>query len=83
MRLFKGNPFARLFSRSRQDDFLAHYVLREHSRGRALAEILGDPYVRNRSTSEERRRLLDRPDVVRALGENALDELRQAVCTAA
>jgi hypothetical protein len=76
--MFKAkNPLAFLFGSSRHKDFLARYVLREHARGRALGEILDDPYVRNRSTPEERRRLLDRPEVVAELGENALAELRR------
>src|SRR4051812_41926383 len=69
-------------ARRRRERFLARYVLREHRRGRPLAEILDDPYVRNRSTPEERRRLLDEPEVVAALGDNALDELRQGVAPA-
>jgi hypothetical protein len=77
MRLFKGrSPFAFMFAPSRRDDVLARYVLREHARGRALAEVLDDPYVRNWSTDEERRRLLERPEVVAALGETILSELR-------
>jgi hypothetical protein len=84
MRVFKGsNPFRFLFGSSRREDFLARYVLREHARGRRLAEILEDPYVRNWSTPEERSRLLDVPEVVAALGENALEDLRRAVRTAA
>ena len=51
------------------------YVLREHTRGRSLQEVLDDPYVRNRSTPEQRARLLDRPEVVAALGERALADL--------
>jgi hypothetical protein len=68
-----------LFGSSRQHDFLVRYVLREHARGRPLAEILDDPYVRNWSTPDQRRRLLDRPEVVRVLGENAVDELRRTL----
>jgi hypothetical protein len=84
MRVFKGrNPFRFLFGSSRREDFLARYVLREHARGRPLAEILDDPYVRNWSTPEERRRLLEVPEVVAALGENALEDLRRAVRAAA
>jgi hypothetical protein len=52
------------------------YLLREHKRGRALYDVLEDSYVRNRSTTEERARLLDRPDLVAALGERAVDDLR-------
>lgn len=77
MRLLRRrNPFGFLFTSSRHEDFLARYVVREHGRGRPLREILDDPYVRNRSTPEERARLLDRPEVVAALGEKALEELR-------
>jgi hypothetical protein len=74
-----GNPFGSLFGSSRHESVLAHYVIREHARGRSLAEIVDDPYVRNRSTTEERARLLERPEVVAALGDNALEELRQAL----
>jgi hypothetical protein len=84
VRLFKGrNPFGSLFGSSRQENVLAQYVIREHARGRSLAEIVDDPYIRNRSTTEERARLLESPEVVAALGENALEELRQALRDAA
>ena len=80
MRVLKGrNPFGSLFGSSRHEEFLARYVLREHARGRPLAEIFDDPYVRNRSTPEERARLLERPEVVAAIGDNVLQELRRAV----
>jgi hypothetical protein len=46
-------------------------VLREHARGRRLDEILEDPYIRNRTTIAERARLLDRPEVVAALGRQS------------
>lgn len=73
------NPFAALFSRSDQIDRLAAYVIREHGRGRPLAEILEDPYIRNRSTPEQRARILDNPDVIRALGEGPVEEARRAL----
>jgi hypothetical protein len=75
--MFKGwNPFRFLFGPSRHEDILARYVVREHARGRPLAEIFDDPYVRNRATTEELRRLLDNPGVVAALGDGALEDLR-------
>jgi hypothetical protein len=84
VRVFRGKSFSRfVFGSSRRENFLARYVLREHARGRPLAEILEDPYVRNRSTPEERARLLDLPEVVAALGEHALAELRRTVRAAA
>ena len=71
MRLFKGkNPLGFLFGSSRRERFLARYVLREHRRGRPLAEILDDPYVRNRCSQSEVARVLDRPDVLRAIGDD-------------
>jgi hypothetical protein len=77
------NPFRLLFGPSRRESFLARYVLREHARGRGLAEILEDPYVRNRSTPEERLRLLDLPEVVAALGGNAHEDLKRSIRDAA
>ena len=67
---FFKNPFGSLFARSSREDQLAAYVIREHGLGRSIEDILDDPYLRNRSTEEERRRLLDRPDVIRAVGEH-------------
>jgi hypothetical protein len=69
------NPFLFLFGRSRREDYLAQYVVRECRRGRRLSEVLEDAYVRNRSTPEQRARLLDRPDIVAALGATATERL--------
>jgi hypothetical protein len=70
------NPFSFLFTRSSHEDRVAAYVIREHERGRALGEILDDPYVRNRCTPEEVKRLLDRPELIRALGDDAVSGVR-------
>jgi hypothetical protein len=67
---FFRNPFASLFARSSREDQLAAYVIREHKLGRDLDEILADPYLRNRASELERRRLLERPDIIRAVGED-------------
>jgi hypothetical protein len=55
---FLRNPFSFLFARSGTEDRLAAYVIREHGKGRTLAEVL----------EEQRARLLERPDVIRAVG---------------
>ena len=73
------NPFSFLFVSSRREQYLAQYLLREHTHGRSLDEIFADPYVRNRSTAEERARLLERPEVVAALGRSAVAELKQSL----
>jgi len=63
------NPFAFLFTRPQAEELVAEHVIREHHRGRALAEILEDPYVTNRLNQDQVKRVLDRPEVVRALGD--------------
>lgn len=61
--------FSFLFQRSAGEERVAQYVIREHDRGRALAEILQDKYVVNRlQTAEQRARLLDRPEIIHAVG---------------
>ena len=76
---FKGrNPFAFLFVRSGREDYLERYVLREHAKGRSLEDVLEDPYVRNRSTPEVRGRLLERPELVAAIGEQAVAGMKKA-----
>ena len=56
-------------------------MIREHDRGRSLAEILEDPYVRNRCTPQERARLLERPDVLKAIGDDMVEAAKQALPT--
>ena len=40
------------------------------AQGRSLEDILDDPYLKNRATDEQRLRLLERPEVIRAVGED-------------
>ena len=69
---FLRNPFSFLFARSGKGERVAAYVIREDRRGRPLAEILEDPYIRNRCTDREVARLLERPEIVHALGEQVV-----------
>jgi len=64
--------FSFLGSRSQTEERMAQYVIREHHRGRPLVEILEDHYVTNRCTPEQIKRLLDRPEVLHALGEDVV-----------
>lgn len=73
-----SNPFAFLFARSKKDALIAEYVIREHHRGRSLAEILEDRHVVNNCSPEEIRRLLDEPSIVRAVGEDLIAAQRSA-----
>ena len=71
-----GDFFRNLFNKSTHVDRVAAYVIREHERGRSLTEILDDPYVKNRTTPQERDRLLDRPEVIRALGDDVVGQAK-------
>ena len=71
--------FSFLWSRTQSEERIAQYVIREHHRGRPLHDILEDHYVTNRLTPEQIKRLLDRPDVVHALGENLVNETKSAL----
>jgi len=71
--------FSFLFQRSTQEERVAQYVIREHDRGRTLAEILEDKYVVNRLSPEQRKRLLDRPEVVQAVGRDTAEAAKAAV----
>ncbi|HSK17307.1 MAG TPA: hypothetical protein VK915_14210 [Gaiellaceae bacterium] len=73
--------FSRLFGKKDDDgaqasrgiskeEALAAYIVREHKQGRSLDEILDDAYLKNRATEEQRLRLLERPEVIRAVGED-------------
>jgi hypothetical protein len=72
--------FSFLFQRSTAEERVAQYVVREHERGRALAEILEDKYVVNRLQSPaQRARLLDRPEILRAVGSDQAEAAKVAV----
>jgi hypothetical protein len=75
---FLRNPFSFLFASSGAEDRIAAYVIREHDRGRALGDILNDPYVVNRCSKQEIARVLERPEVVRAIGNDVAEAARRA-----
>ena len=70
------SAFSFLSSRSQSEERVAQYVIREHHRGRPLHDVLEDHYVTNRLSEEQIRRLLDRPDVLHALGESLVNETK-------
>ena len=75
------SPFSFLFARSSNEERVAAYVIREHERGRSLAEILEDPYVRNRLSPQQQARLLDRSDVIRAIGQDTVAAAQDSLPT--
>ena len=54
-------------------------MIREHDRGRNLAEILEDRYVQNRLGPQQIARLLDRPEVIKAIGNDTIADARQTI----
>jgi hypothetical protein len=74
-----GSVFSFLGTRSTQEERVAAYVIREHDRGRSLDDILGDPYVRNRCSPTEIERLLDRPDILKAIGDDLAAEAKASL----
>lgn len=69
-------PLSFLGVRSSKEERMVAYVIREHDRGRSLAEILADSYVRNRCTPAEQSRLLDHPELIHAIGDDLIDAAR-------
>jgi hypothetical protein len=67
---FLRNPFSFLFASKSGEDRVAVYIVREHKRGRSVTDILDDPYVKNRCSEREIARVLERPEVVHALGDD-------------
>ena len=76
---FLRNPFSFLFASKESEERVAVYLIREHKRGRSLAEIVEDPYVRNRCSEREVARVLERPEVIHALGDDIVAEQIQAL----
>jgi hypothetical protein len=73
------SAFSFLSSRTQSEERIAQYVIREHHRGRPLRDILEDHYVTNRLTTEQIKRLLDRPDLLHALGEGPVSETKSTL----
>ncbi len=71
--------FSFLFSRGSAEEHVARYVVREHERGRSLYETLEDKYVQNRLTPEQQRRLLDRPEIIEAFGDDVLESAKASL----
>jgi hypothetical protein len=64
------SPFSFLFARPQSEELVAEYIVREHRSGRSLDDILDDAYVKNRCTPEQLGRVLERPEIVHALGND-------------
>jgi hypothetical protein len=68
--------FSFLGSGSQKEDRAAQNVIREHHAGRPLAEIVEDHYVTNNLSPEQIRRLLERQDVIHAVGADTIAAMK-------
>ena len=73
---FLRNPMSFLFAGNAREERVAEYVIREHHRGRGLAEILKDRYVQNRLSAAQQARLLERQDVIEAVSRDDIEDAR-------
>jgi hypothetical protein len=73
------NPFSFLFARSSAEEQVVAYLTREHRRGRSVADIFTDRSVINRLPKEQQARLLDRPELIRVLGEQDVEAARESL----
>jgi hypothetical protein len=79
-----ANTFSRLFGRltgARKEDQLVRFILAETHRGRDLREVLDDPYVKNRADPTTLRRLMDHPELVKGVGGDAVQKLRDQLAS--
>ncbi len=79
LRSILSNPFSFLFATRGAEEQVAVYVVREHKRGRSLSDIVDDPYVRNRCTERDLARVLERPEIVQAFGDDIVAEQMQTL----
>ena len=74
-RSLRVNPFW-VFSRYHfREAHLRAYIIREHRRGRPLAEIISSPYASRLGSREWARRVLQHPLTIAALERNDLEAI--------
>jgi hypothetical protein len=59
-----------LLPKSRKEELVAEHIIREHHKDRSLDDILKDTYVTNLLPPERLDRVLERPDVLEAVGDD-------------
>lgn len=71
--------FSFLGSSPKNEERMAQYLIREHRLGRPLAEIVQDHYVTNRCTPVQIARLLEREDVISAVGADTVAAMKHGL----
>lgn len=59
------------------EERVVEYVIREVNNGRRLTDVLSDPYVRNRLSSERIEHVLEHPEVVGALEQQISESFQK------
>jgi len=72
-----GNPYFFLAPRPFREERLRSYLLREHRKGRPIADVLGDPYVVRCGSPSFCWSVLEDPRTLRALESDVLDAIRE------
>lgn len=72
-RVFAGNPYMFLGRRPFRESRLRAYIVRQHCGGRALSEILDDPYVRACGSDSLCWKVATDPRTIEALERNVRD----------
>ena len=70
-----ANPYFVFGPRPFREQRIAAYVVREHRRGRSLAEILDDRHLRRLGTRELCWRVVTDPRTIARLGHDAIADL--------
>jgi hypothetical protein len=78
LRSFRGNPYSFVARRPFRQARLASYIHREHEKGRPLAAILDDPYVRRCGTREFVWRTMRETSLIQLLGEDSIAGIQRA-----
>jgi len=61
------------------EEWLARHLVAEARRGRRTVDVLQDPAVLRHTDAMTRARVLDRSDVIEALAENAVTQVREEI----
>ena len=80
-----ADDHSHLFDRmggSHMEDALVRYVVAECRKGRPLGEVLADRHITNRADPSTLGRLLEHPELVSAVGDDAVAQLRRQLGTA-
>jgi hypothetical protein len=76
LRSLRGNPYYFLNRRPYKAANLRSYIVREHRRGRPLAEILSDPSLRRYGGESLLGQVLEDPRTIEALEQDVLEAIR-------